>query len=319
MSEQASAPAAPSAPAEVKQESVAQPSVAQNPAGSQAPSVEDVQDAVESGELSVAEAKSLIKKFQLKIDGKIIDKELDMSDEEAVRNELQLAAVSRKRMEESAQLKKAYQKEMERLKSDPWSVLQELGLDPEEMSVGYISRKVDEMKKSPEQLASEKLQKELEEARLESKKLREEKEEIERKKLQESAFSQINEEIDKAISGHKKLPNTDLVRKKIADTMLWAINQGHEDVTAEDVVPLVEREMKEELNRLYDSMDDDSLSDYIGKKNVDRMRKKRLAASKVPGLSDVKATTASMNKEEPKPAGPKLKAKDLFRQMGRNK
>ena len=320
MSEPVSAPAPAAAPAAEAPAQQASVQSTPNQPGSQAqsaPSVEELEDAVESGEITPAEAKQLLKKFKIKVDGKDFEREIDLNDEDAIRNELQLAAVSKKRMQESAELKKAYQKEMERLKSDPWSVLQELGLDPEEMSVGYISKKVDEMKKSPEQLASEKLQKELEDARQEAKKLREEKEQFEMKKLQEQAFSQINEEIDKAISGHKKLPNTDLVRKKIADTMLWAMNNGHGDVTADDVVPLVEREMKEELNRLYDSLDEDSLAEYIGKKNVDRMRKKRLATSKVPGLTDVKPTTASMVKEEPKQAGPKVKAKDLFRQLGR--
>lgn len=279
--------------------------------------IEDIQEAVESGELSPVEANKMLKKFQIKVDGKTMEREIDLSDEEAVRNELQLAAAAKRRMQESAELKKAYQREMERLKSDPWSVLQELGLDPEEMSTGYISKKIEEMKKSPEQLAQEKLQKELEEARAEAKRLKEERETIEMQKLQEQAITQINDEIDKAISGHKKLPNTDLVRKKIADSMLWAMNNGFPDITADEVVPLVEKEMREELNKLYESLDDDALADYIGKKNVDRMRKKRLAASKVPGLGDVKPTSASViPKEEPRSAQ-KIKAKDLFRQLGR--
>lgn len=317
MSEQGGAPAPSAAPESAPVESNTAGTQSQDNAGTDvAPGIGDIQDAVENGEISQAEAKQLIKKFKLKVDGREYEHEIDLNDENAVRNELQLAHAAKSRMQETANIKKAYQREMERLKSDPWSVLQELGLDPDDLSERRIHSRIEEMKKSPEQLASEKMAKELEEARAEAKKLKEEREQEQMTKLQQEAVKSLNDEIDKAItSGHTKLPNTPLVRKKIADTMLWAMNNGHGDVTAEDVVPLVKREMQEELNSLYEGLDADALEEYIGRQNMDKMRKKRISAAKpVPGLADVKPTAAGMKvpQAESKPAQ-KLKAKDFFR------
>lgn len=316
----ASAPvAAPTESAQVESTSSVNESQASSGENGQ-PDLADIQDAVENGEISASQAKSMIKKFKLKVDGREFDHEIDLSDENAVRNELQLAHAAKKRMAETAEIKKAYMREMERLRSDPMSVLAELGLDPEEVSAGFIQKKIEEMKKSPEQLASEKLARELEEARAEARKLKEEKEQAEMSKLQEQAVKTLNDEIDKAISGHKKLPNSPLVRKKIADTMLWAMNNGHGDVTAEDVVPLVEKELRGELSSLFDGLgDDDALEDWVGRERIQKMRKKRIAAAKpVPGLADVKPTAAAMKSQvqESAPAQ-KIKAKDLFRRMGK--
>lgn len=287
--------------------------------GQAAPDISDIQDAVDSGEISPQEAKSMIRKFKLKVDGKEFDHEIDLSDENAVRQELQLAHAAKKRMAETADIKKAYQREMQRLKDDPFSVLQELGIDPEELSTSFISKKIEEMKKSPEQLANEKMQKELEEARAEAKKLKEEKEQEQMSKLQEQAVKSLNEEIDKAISGHKKLPNSPLVRKKIADTMLWAMNNGHGEVSAEDVIPLVEKEMRQEFGSLFDGLEDEGLEEWIGRERISKMRKKRLATKPpVPGLSSIQPTAAGMKapvaSSEPVK---KIKAKDLFRNLGK--
>lgn len=277
--------------------------------------ISDIQDAVESGDITPQEAKQMIKKLKIKVQGQEREVEVDLNDESFLRDQLQLAEMSKRSMQASAELKKQYLKEMERLKSDPMSVLAEMGLDPEEVSASFIQKKIEEMKKSPEQLASEKLQRELEEARNEAKKLKEEKEQIEMAKLNEQAVKTLNDEIDKAISGHKKLPNSPLVRKKIADSMLWAMNNGFGDVTADDVVPLVEKELRSELGGLFDGLEDEAFEDWIGKERLAKARKRRVAQAKpaVPGLSGVKPTTAGLNSKTEESPAQKIKAKDFFR------
>lgn len=287
---------------------------------SQELSAEQIADAVEQGEISKAEAKSLIKKFQLKVRGQTIEREIDLGDEDFMRDQLQLAEVSKMSMQEVAQIKKAYQKEMERIRSNPWEILQELGLDPDELAEKRIESRIEQMKKSPEQLEKEKYMKELEDARAEAKALKEEKEQIERQKLQDQAAVQINEEIDKALAGHKVLPNSPMVRRRIADTMLWAMNNGHPEVTADDVVPLVQKEMREELQKLHSEMPDEALEDFIGKQNIDRMRKKRLANSKVipTSINQVKSTVQSVKANESLQSNKqseKISAKDFFRNI----
>lgn len=319
MSENSSAPAPQSAPVESAPVD-SSTSTVQSQDNSQ-PNLNEIAEAVESGEISASTAQKMIKKFKLKVDGETSDMEIDLSDEDAVRNELQLAAVSRKRMAETANVKKAYQREMERLKNDPWSVLAEMGLDPEELSTGFISKKIEEMKKSPEQLASEKLQKDLDAAYAKIKASEEKEQQAEMAKLNEQATKSLNDEIDRAISGHKKLPNSPLVRKKIADSMLWAINQDPEkygNITAEDVIPMVEKELRAELGGLFEGLEDDAFEEWVGRERLNKARKKKVAA-RVPGLSDVKTTAAAMkpSASEEAPAK-KVKAKDLFRTLGRN-
>lgn len=309
----ASAPAAPSESAQV--DSSTQASSGQEQSGQ--PGISDIQEAVESGEISPAEAKSMIRKFKLKVQGKEQEVEVDLGNEDYIRDQLQLAEMSKRSMQSAAEIKKAYQKEMERLKNDPMSVLAELGLDPEEVSASFIQKRVEEMKKSPEQLAQEKLTRELEEARERIKKHEEEKEAENMTKLQAEASKALNDEIDKAISGHRKLPNNPMVRKKIADSMLWAMNNGYGDVTAEDVVPMVEKELRQEFGGFFDGVDDEGLEEWVGRERINRARKKKVSA-KVPGLADVKPTTASLKApaQESKPAQ-KVRAKDLFRNMGK--
>lgn len=285
-------------------------------------SAEGIEQALEDGDISPKEAQKLIKKFDLKVRGQTISKEYDLSDDNFLKNQFQLAEMSKTSMQESAELRKAYTKEMERFKSNPWDVLKELGFDPDELAQSRIEQRIEEMKKSPEQLEQEQLRAELKAAREEAKKAKEEKDTIEMQKLQEQAAIQINEEIAGAIANHKTLPNSKYVQKRVADSMLWAMNNGYEDVTADDVLPLVEQEMRAEMGQLYDEMPEELLEQFIGKKNIDRMRKKRVSAVKVQSVNDIKATTLSnrateLNKKAAS-ANP-VPAKDFFKNMGKRK
>lgn len=283
--------------------------------GSQENSAADIQAAVESGDLSPKEAQKLIKSYELKVRGKTISREYDLSDDNFMKNQFQLAEMAKQEMQSSAELKKAYAREIERWKANPDEVMRELGLDPDEWSERRIQGRIEEMKKSPEQLASEKYQKDLAEAREQVKKLEEEKNQSERSKLEQQALSSLEVEIDTALAGHKSLPNSQDTKRQIAEAMHWAMNNGFPDVTASDVIPMVEKDMRDRLNRLYDDMPDEALDSYISKKTQDRMRKKRLASSPVvPSVNAVKPT-AQGNKGLLQSEAPKQResAKDFFR------
>jgi hypothetical protein len=322
MSEANASPAAAPVADAPAQES-AQPNSNSVPAESNAAEISseaELNEALENGEISQKEAQKLIKKFQLKVRGKTVEREVDLSDDEFLKNQLQLAEVSKQSMQDAAELKKAYQKELQRFKEDPWSVIQELGLDPDQLAEMRIQQRIEEMKKSPEQLEKERITQELQQAREEAKRLKEEKEQIEMQKLQEQAAVQIKDEISSAIAAHKTLPNTPYVEKRIADALLWAMNNGYEDATAEDVVPLVEQEMRKELAELYDQLPDEMLEQFVGKKTMERMRKKRIAQAKAaPSVNNVKQTAASMQaapkQEERKP----VRSRDFFKNLGKQK
>lgn len=279
---------------------------------------EAVEDAIANG-ASEKEVKNLIKEFQLKVNGKVINKKIDLSDENALKNELQLSAAARQAMQEAANLKKLYESEVSRLKQDPFSVLAELGLDPDQLAEMRIQQRIEEMKKSPEQIERERIQAELQAAREEANRLKAEREAEQFEKLKDQAAAQIETEIEQALDSHKTLPKSRHIVKRIADSMLWAINNGYDDVTAEDVMPLVEKEWREEMSRLMDDSPEDVLEQLIGQRNIERLRAKRLnAMATTKTANSVKPTAASVQKQEDKPRE-KIKQRDFFKALGKKK
>jgi hypothetical protein len=306
-----SSPESPSESQEIPQEA--------QPAGQEALQ-EVVEDAIASG-ASEKEVKNLIKEFQLKVNGKMVNKRIDLSDENAVRNELQLSAAARNAMQESANLKKLYESEVNRLRQDPFSVLAEMGLDPDQLAEMRIQQRIEEMKKSPEQLEREKIQAELQAAREEANKLKAERESEQFEKLKEQAAAQIETEIEQALDSHKTLPKSRHIVKRIADSMLWAMGNGFDEVTAEDVMPLVEKEWREEMGRLMDDSPEDVLEQLIGQRNIERLRAKRLNAmstSNAKTANSIKPTAGSVQKQEEQKRE-KIKQRDFFKSLGKKK
>lgn len=310
--------AAPSAPAEsgAPVENSISESGSQGESSSQASEqIDAIQDAFEAGELTQAEAKSMIKKFQLKVKGKTIEKEYDLGDDDFMRNQFQLAEVSKQSMQEKAELEKQFRHILETGRGNPAQFLKEaFGIDPDEFAAMHIEKKIEHLKKTPEQIEIENMRAELQAAREKEKKTNEEKETLEMSKLQQEALVGLQDEIGKAISAHTKLPNSGYVQKKMADAMLWAANNGFDDVTAEDVAPLVEKEMRDQLNSLFDEMPEDTLELYAGRKNIERLRKSKIAKAKeVPSVNAVKSTSASANRSEAPKVEVKLDSKKFWR------
>jgi hypothetical protein len=299
-----STPAESGAPVDNSASEVTSQAGAENAQASQ--QIDAIKDAVDNGEISQAEAAKLIKKFELKVRGKTIEREIDLGDEEAVRNTLQLAEVSKLSMQEKAELEKRFEQILLSGKGDPGRFLKEaFGIDPDDWAAAHIERKIEHLKKSPEMLEKERIQAELQAAREEAKKLKEEKENAEMSKLQQEALTSLQSEISNAIKSHTKLPDTRFVQKKMADAILWAENNGFPGATADDVAPLVEQEMRDELNALYDLMPEDVLENYVGRKNIERLRKSKIAKAKeVPSANAVKQTAAKA--EPPKSAEKQL-------------
>ncbi len=280
-----------------------------------------VETAIENG-ASEKQIQNMIKEYELKVRGKTVKRQVDLGNDDYIKQQLQLAEMSKISMQEAAELKKLYEKEVGRLKKNPWEVLQELGMDPDELAEMRIAQRIEEMKKSPEQLEREKIQKELQEAREEAKRLKEEKEQASFEKMKEQAAIQIESEIETALDSHKTLPKSRHVVKRIADSMLWAMNNGFEDVSAEDVIPLVEKELQDELNQFYEDLPDEFLEKFLGKKTSERLKTKRIASIKpsVPNLNNIKPTAASVKAEsasQNQAPKQKMRSRDFFKKLGK--
>lgn len=245
------------------------------------------------------ELKNMVKEFELKVNGKTIHKKLDLNDTEAIQKELQKAYAGQQAMQQKAELEKALVAQVNDWKKDPSKFLQAMGMDPNEWAEMQIQKQIEEMKKDPLELEREKMQAELQKLREEVKAKEEREKQLEMERLQEKVAMELDEEISTALDAHGSLPSNPRVVKQIADTMLWAMDNGFEDVTAADVIPTVEAEIRKEIADLMGSLPEQVMEDYIGKKNLERLRKQRLSSAK-----KVPATAKSINK---KPSSPPKK------------
>ena len=205
---------------------------------------------------------------------------------------------------------------METLKRDPLEYAAKiLGLDVEELAAQRLSRAIEERQKSPEQRESEQRSQELEKIRQENEQLKKTAEESRFLQLQEKEATKFKSEMEEALNEFSSLPkNSKLVTDKIIDMMLWAMDQGYQEVRVRDVLPAVEAELIKTLNSHMDALPEDAIEKFIGKKNAERMRLKRISsAQKAPGLNLTQTTaqTESVKVENSKKVG----AKEFFKSL----
>lgn len=244
---------------------------------------EAIDKARKDGKISKKQADALKKQLKIKVDGREETVELDLSNDEELKRHLQKAKAFDKRAKEYSELKGTVENFMQQLLSGDdaaaEAALAQIGMNPEEFATKLLERKIKELEKSPEQIERERMQKELEELRAEKKRIQEEKEAAEMEKLRDQYAAEIEREIMEAIDGTKSvLPrNNPRVTKRVAQTMLHAMENGYHDVTVQDIIPIVEKEWKEELRSYFDSSAEDMIEELVGKHNFDRLRQKRLA------------------------------------------
>lgn len=268
---------------------------------------DDIEEAIENG-ATKEEVQNMIEEFTLKVNGKEIKRSIDLSDKEAIKREMQLAYAGRQSQQELAEFKKTLSSTISDWKNNPDAALKELGLDPDEYVKMKVEAQLAELEKSPEQKERERVQREIEEARAEAKKKQEEldriKEEMEKevynKKVQEAA-NQLDEEFTAALDAHSSLPATPRVMKQLADTLMWSMDNAEQigldpnDIKLEDVIPTVEREIRNEFNQLLESIGDEALEAFLGQRTLDRLKKRRIQTAKkktekVPSVSSIKAS-----------------------------
>ena len=260
------------------------------------------------------ELEKRIKKLKLKVDGQEIDEDFDLDDEERLVRELQMSKMGQKRAQEKAQLEKEISKFMEALQKDPLSLLQaELGMNTDQIIEEYINKQIEQAKKSPEQIEREKLEAELKQIRDEREREKQTAKEHELARLQQQEFERYDMLMDQALT-KSNLPRNPLYVKKIADYMLAAVEAGY-DVTPEDVIPLVQQELQDDLSEMFKVLPEEMIEKMLGDQVLNKLRKRRVqkaadaqkAVSK-PSLQD----TGKSSKTETKEEGKKVSFKQFF-------
>lgn len=304
----AAAPAAAAAPAEAPAETL---EATEAPEEGAEETKEEVAEKIEK------KVESLKKKYNLKVNGKSKDIELDLSNDAEVQKYLQKAMASDEKFQEAALTKKNMEYLIEQLKTNPLSVLKHeaLGIDVKALAQMVLEQEVEDSMKTPEQKRIEEL-----EAALKSREEKEKEIEEERKKeiqarYEAEAMQALDEEVTEAIS-KSSLPKSPYVVKRLADAMMEAINMGYENVKPEQLMPYVEDQITEEIQRLFESSPDEVMEKLVSKKRLDGYRKARVQRSKAAPNETLKQAikdTGSKKEESKKEELPPFKVKDLFK------
>lgn len=275
-----------------------------------------IDEAQKKGDLSKAQAQSLKKKLMLKVDGQEIEEEIDFSDDENLKKHFQKSKAFDKRAQEFQTYKAQVDQLLKMLDEDPEGLLEKMGKNVDDLAEKRLTRKVEEMKKSPEQVEREKMEQELKELRDAKKKADDDRKSAELERMRNEQAQQIEGDISAALDSAKSiLPKKNpLVLQRITSTMLMAMKNGYPNVTAKDVIPLVEKQWKQELQDFFNVLPEDTLEMLVGKNNFDRVRKTRVAQQKAKTqtakqtVQDTGAKPVVDEKKQPK------RMRDFFRE-----
>lgn len=245
--------------------------------------VADVQAKEASGEKLTKKEQTLLKEYNLKINGKEKSFKLDLSNDEEVKKYLQKAMASDEVFRKSNQIEKAAQSFIAELRENPLKVLSDPNLNiPREkrkqIAEMIMNEELQEMEKSPEQKEREKLQKMYES----EKKAREtEKNEWTQKELARQTAEHekyLTNEISTAldIGGLPKTPRT---VSMMAELMKMGL-QEKLDLTPKDLAPIVRNMNESDFKEIVQSMNDDQLEGFLGKEILGRIRKRNVAKAK---------------------------------------
>lgn len=278
--------------------------------------------AIEEKEAIKEEAKTNKKKYQLKVNNKTRDLEIDLSNDEEVKKYLQRAEAADEKFQEAATLRKQVEQLVSELKRNPLAILKhpELGIDIKALAQQVLNEEIEDMALSPQEKRIKELEQSLKEKEEKEKTLEEQKTAAERAKFEEQAMQDLDDQVSLALS-KSNLPKSPYVVRRMADSMLAAMEMGYADVTPEQVLPFVEEQILGEINRLFESAPEDMfdkvMENVVGKKHLDRYRKQKVAktksAPKTMTAAQVKDTgAASKPKEEKKQEAP-VRFKDVFK------
>lgn len=260
---------------------------------------------------------ALRKKYNLKVNNKVKELELDLGNDAEVQKYLQKALAADEKFEEAASIKKGFANLIEQIKTNPLAILThpDIGVDIKALATQVLAQEMEDMEKSPEQKRIEELERKLKDKEELEKQIEEEKKQAELAKLESEAIEELDVQITEALA-KSELPKSPYVVKRIADTMYNAMRMGYADVSVAQIMPYVEEQITGEIQALFDAAPEQTsqklLEKFVGKKNLDKYRKARVAKSKPSSLSSLQDTGVSSQKSEQKPETEELSVKSLL-------
>jgi hypothetical protein len=233
-----------------------------------------------NGEMSLAYDPNA--RVKIKVDGEEVEVTLD----QAVR-EYRRRAAADKRFQEASEIRKSAEAVMEKLKTNPWEALRQLGIDPDKAAADRIMAKIEEEKlaaENPSELERRRAIEQLEKEQTAKKALEKQIEEAEIKKKREEIRGRIDKQFTAALK-EEKLPATpytvarmaDIVARNLREDPLW-------DATPAELARLVKEDLQSELARVIKGLPPDQVEAFLGADTVKALRNHDLERVRNPKL-----------------------------------
>lgn len=327
MADAVSAPsAAPSTPAQVATEQVLNtlPADPKAPVATKGDEVaEDTgEDLVETPAATKKAVEAAKKAYKLKVGGKDVE-----VDESELLKRAQMGYSADEKWQEAAKMRKQMDGFIQLLQRDPEKALEQMGYDVDKLAEERIQKRILEMQKSPEQIEREKLQRELQAMKDRDTERENEFRAKETQRIQDQYAIELENDISGALDNNSYgFPKTPYVVKRIADTMILAVQEGMrtnnarlKNITAKDVLPIVEAEIKQELHDMYSASPDEVFESLIGKDRLNKYRRSKIKKpTKIASANEIKQTgTKELQKiQDSSTPVKKMSSKDFFKNLG---
>lgn len=276
----------------------------------EAPSMEPDQDnkdaknpSPESAKDELAKAQSLIKKLKLKVDGQEFEEEIDLSNEEQLIRDIQLARAAKKRMAEAQEAKRKAFELVQAFDTDPTSLLKR---HPKgyELAEQLLLEKIQAEMMTPEQRQMMQMQKELEAYKAQEKAIKEQQEQAQLQALEAKQAEHYQKTIIDALE-KAGLPKTPEAAKRMAFLLHKNLELGLE-LDAVELAQEAKKEYQMTLQSLAKNATPEQLLQILDQETLKKLRqydaqqykaKQKMTGFKTPSQSH--AVPPSPQRERP--------------------
>lgn len=274
----------------------------------------EIKDAVENG-ADEEQVKSMIRKYNLKVDGKEIEEEIDLDNEEEMVKTLQLAKKSHKTMQEKAELERATADFLKKMRANPFEALKQL--DPEFDEMSYVNEFIDNLIKenqmTPEEKENARIRQEYEQMIAERDALKKEAAERKRQEETQAILTQIKADITKELEADEDLVVNENNIALIAQEMIKAGQEGVE-LAPKQALDLAKKRIQNEYSQYANSFKSTaSMKKYMGSELLERLKEDRIKAAQTQAQvknAKTNPVSAPVGQEVPKK---KLSLSDILR------
>ena len=248
---------------------------------------------------------NLKRKFMLKVDGQEFEEEYDLSNEEQIKKDLQLARAAKKRMSEANLSKKEFFELTQKIQKNPLAMIESMGDEGLELIEKMLwEKKIRQQTMSPEQIKQETMEQRL--AKYEAQeKAQKEKEEDDTNAAIEAKEAQHYQKVIIDALDKSGLPKTPEMAKRAAFLLHKNLELGL-DLDATELVAEMRKEVLDLVKSLVGSSEGEALLNLLGPETAKKIRKHDIAtlkAKQIGGQNPTKPLYQSANTAAKKSRG----------------